>query len=138
MIDRDAQIVALYDRGDTMEAIGRRFGISKERVRQILVAQGHSRRHRSRPSSVYRLYSADFDLLYVGIAGNVAKRLVAHSQTEWWGDVSLIRLEHFATRAEALDVEAKAIRGERPVYNVQVRGSSRPLVRRDSTGLLKR
>ncbi len=40
MIERNSEIVRLYRRGITMEAIGERFAISKQRVKQILVKVG--------------------------------------------------------------------------------------------------
>jgi hypothetical protein len=42
--ERDAEIARLYRAGQTMAAVGARFGISDERVRQILARHGVPRR----------------------------------------------------------------------------------------------
>jgi hypothetical protein len=68
---------------------------------------------------LYRLFSADSDLLYVGISNAPMTRFESHSVRPWWPDVAEIRLEHFADRAAALDAERVAIRDERPLHNVQ-------------------
>lgn len=73
----------------------------------------------SSPTTLYRLYNADGGLLYVGIAGNPGRRFEQHRQDKpWWGSVANIRLEHFPTRDAASEAELKAIRTERPAYNI--------------------
>ncbi len=44
--ERDAAIVRLYENGKTLEELGASFGITRERVRQILVRDGCNVRHR--------------------------------------------------------------------------------------------
>ncbi|MDN5929502.1 MAG: DUF2637 domain-containing protein [Pseudonocardia sp.] len=68
---------------------------------------------------VYRLYGDTDQLLYVGIADIPATRLGDHRRTKtWWSEVVRAEVEAYRTRAEALAVEALAIRTERPVYNI--------------------
>lgn len=46
--ERDVEIVRRYQAGETLEGLGLAFGISRERVRQILVREGCAERHRGR------------------------------------------------------------------------------------------
>lgn len=79
-----------------------------------------------RRQTLYRMFDADNQLLYVGVSMNVAQRFAAHrSSKRWWGDINRIDLEHFASRREVLAAEAHAIRTEAPLYNVQY--ATRPL-----------
>lgn len=71
------------------------------------------------PTSLYRLHDARGGLLYVGIAGNPGRRFQEHADTKaWWEQVSWVHIEHYPTRVEAAVAETKAIRTERPKYNV--------------------
>lgn len=71
-------------------------------------------------TTLYRLYTESEELLYVGIAGNVGRRLDQHSDVKtWWTKVAMIKVEHFQTRHLAEIAEKNAIRGEKPRYNVQ-------------------
>lgn len=44
--ERDAEIVTLYQSGLALAAVGARFGLTRERIRQILNVAGVSERHR--------------------------------------------------------------------------------------------
>jgi len=71
------------------------------------------------PTSLYRLFGADDELLYVGVAGNPGRRFEQHRKDKpWWGEVITVTLEHFPTRPDALAAEVTAIEEERPRYNV--------------------
>jgi predicted GIY-YIG superfamily endonuclease len=71
------------------------------------------------PTSLYRLHDAKGGLLYVGIAGNPGRRFQEHAGTKpWWEQVSWVHVEHYPTRTEAEAAETKAIKTERPKYNV--------------------
>ncbi len=71
-------------------------------------------------ATVYRCFDADDKLVYVGVSTRLPLRFDEHaSRSAWWFDVVTIRLEHFATRVEALAAEAAAIGTERPTLNVQ-------------------
>lgn len=70
-------------------------------------------------TTLYRFFDADGALLYVGITKNGAQRWHEHSKSkEWWGRVASTTVEHYDTRAAALDAERAAIVAERPLFNV--------------------
>lgn len=70
------------------------------------------------PTTVYRLFDADGNLLYVGCTNGVKARFKTHQATkEWWTEVVLADLEHFPNRQQAIAAEAEAIRNEQPKYN---------------------
>lgn len=77
------------------------------------------------PTYVYRLYDADGDLLYVGVAFEPEKRWKQHRETaRWWPHVVRREAVLYPTRREAFDAELRAIKSERPKHNTQ--GSERP------------
>lgn len=51
-VERNERIVEAYLAGETMTAIGRSHGISRERVRQLIVRAGVTYRHRQQPTKV--------------------------------------------------------------------------------------
>ena len=70
-------------------------------------------------TTLYRLYNADDELIYVGVAGNPGRRFEQHrGDKPWWGEVVRIEVEHFATREAALEAERVTIASEHPPYNV--------------------
>lgn len=70
-------------------------------------------------TTLYRLFSADCELLYVGIAQRWYNRMAEHaSQKAWWPEVVNVDLETFPSREAARAAERQAIRDEKPVYNV--------------------
>ena len=70
-------------------------------------------------TALYRMHDADGALLYVGISTHLGERWAQHEKTQpWWGDVASATVEHYPTRAEALEAELDAIRSERPVHNI--------------------
>lgn len=69
--------------------------------------------------TLYRMFNADGDLLYLGISSRGPQRFGEHRQTQdWWTEVETIRVEHFATIGEAERAERAAIPIEEPRYNV--------------------
>ena len=70
------------------------------------------------PTSLYRFYSADDTLLYVGQSRNPFARMSGHFIEKNMALVRHIELEWFETAAEALRAEAWAIRREKPLWNV--------------------
>lgn len=69
--------------------------------------------------TVYRFYSADGALLYIGKTISPRSRLKSHRHgKDWFGDVSRITIEKHATETDALEAERAAIVAERPVHNV--------------------
>lgn len=79
-----------------------------------------NRRTRRRvPTTLYRLYDASGDLLYVGIAGNPGRRFEQHAKDKpWWALVSYCQLEHFDSRPAAASAERQAINRDAPRFNV--------------------
>jgi hypothetical protein len=69
---------------------------------------------------LYRLFSMDGALLYVGISTNVRERLRYHRQKKiWWADVFEIGLQEVAENHVALALEREVIGGERPLHNIR-------------------
>ena len=78
-------------------------------------------------TTLYRLYAADGQLLYVGIADDPLSRLKQHRKDKpWWGFVANTAFQAFETREAALNAEAKAIRSERPSHNVIHNSPAKP------------
>jgi predicted GIY-YIG superfamily endonuclease len=71
------------------------------------------------PTALYRLFDSLGNLLYLGIAGNVGRRLNEHSKTQPWARaITSATIEHFETRREAERAEKTAIHNEQPLFNV--------------------
>lgn len=82
-------------------------GLDANLIRQI--ADAHA---------VYRLWDDAGKLLYVGVTGNLGRRLDNHAEKRWFLRVSSITLEWFRDRDTAEEAEVAAIRDEEPEYNV--------------------
>ena len=68
--------------------------------------------------TLYRFYSGDV-LLYVGISADPPVRFDTHRHLQpWWTEATRATLKHFATLAEALAAETKAIKAERLHHTV--------------------
>lgn len=75
---------------------------------------------------VYRAFSHDGELLYVGMTAAPASRFSHHcSNKDWWLEVATLSIEHFDSREEAMIAENRAINIESPRHNVL--GVARPL-----------
>ena len=71
------------------------------------------------PTALYRFFDADGDLLYVGITRNLNLRLTQHAADKpWWASVARKTLVWYPSRSDAAHAEGKAIREERPQFNV--------------------
>lgn len=74
----------------------------------------------SQPAALYRFYDADKTLLYIGITNSIGRRFDQHSADKpWYAKTSYTTIEHYPSRAIALEAEKAAIKAERPVHNVQ-------------------
>jgi predicted GIY-YIG superfamily endonuclease len=72
------------------------------------------------PTALYRLYNSKGKLLYVGITGNIKTRFATHAESKpWWPEVSRRTVEWHLTRDSAAEAEVKAIKRERPLYNIR-------------------
>jgi hypothetical protein len=67
---------------------------------------------------LYRHFSKDNRLLYVGISISVMARLQQHKLSPWWRDISYIMFERFSSCAIAKAAERMAIEKENPLYNI--------------------
>jgi hypothetical protein len=66
------------------------------------------------------MYDGGGALLYVGISSRLMRRMSEHKRFSHWfnEEVEQIKLEKFETRELVLAAEAKAIKTEKPKYNV--------------------
>ena len=72
-----------------------------------------------KPTTIYRLYNAEGQLLYVGITGLGMARLKEHSKKQpWWTEVASASFEHCGDRESALRGEESLIKTLKPKYNV--------------------
>lgn len=72
------------------------------------------------PTSLYRYYDGDGELLYVGITTRGPQRQTEHNvSSEWWPYVRRQEVEHLPTRETALDRERDLIQRHRPPFNRQ-------------------
>lgn len=68
---------------------------------------------------LYRLFSANHHLLYVGIGKSALVRLGSHLTDQPWADeIAHASVERFETRGEAEAAEKAAIKQELPRYNI--------------------
>lgn len=74
-------------------------------------------------TQLYRHFDSEGQLLYVGISINALERSLErykqHSGTEWFPSVAKITVTDFQSRDEALEAEAKAIKAEKPKFNIR-------------------
>jgi hypothetical protein len=76
-------------------------------------------RLRNKSHALYCMYGPERRLLYIGLTTNLEDRLADHrSMKRWWEDVATIEIEHFPTRAGAVEAERRAIIDEVPQWNV--------------------
>jgi excisionase family DNA binding protein len=67
---------------------------------------------------LYRHFNKYSQLLYVGVSLSAISRLRQHKdKSHWFGKITRVEVEVFATRGEALIAERKAIETERPRHN---------------------
>ncbi|WP_327223072.1 GIY-YIG nuclease family protein [Streptomyces platensis] len=69
--------------------------------------------------SLYRFYSADQELLYVGISRNLPDRWNWHRlKTAWYSRARHVAVSFYAERGDAFRAESAAIRTQDPLHNV--------------------
>jgi predicted GIY-YIG superfamily endonuclease len=76
-------------------------------------------RETTEETAVYRIFSADDTLLYVGMSVSPETRFADHRTCKRWmrEDAHHYRIAWYGTRAEADAEEKRAIRQERPLHN---------------------
>lgn len=68
--------------------------------------------------ALYRHFSADGTLLYIGVSARIPQRIKEHAKHSfWWKDVTRIEIEHFDDRKSVLEAERLAIINEKPLHN---------------------
>jgi predicted GIY-YIG superfamily endonuclease len=76
--------------------------------------------------NLYRFYDVAGKLLYVGITSNPRLRFAQHRKLKpWWNDIATREIVHYRSRAELAAAEIKAIKKERPLYNIAHAGARR-------------
>lgn len=79
------------------------------------------------PTALYRLFTVDHRLLYLGIAEDPDARWLGHAATApWWPLIVHKTVEWFTDRTAALDAERIAVQNERPIFNVQHKIKGKP------------
>lgn len=69
---------------------------------------------------LYRYFGADGTLLYTGVSDDWTRRLRQHwLGKQWAADILGVTLETYPNRLAVLAAERKAIRAEKPLYNIQ-------------------
>jgi hypothetical protein len=70
------------------------------------------------PHALYRLYDANWVLLYVGISWNLPQRMGGHAaDKDWWPLVAHRTMAWYPSELDARKAEAEAIDAEQPIYN---------------------
>ena len=72
-----------------------------------------------RPHMVYALYDSAGDALYVGMTGDLPRRLAVHARKEWWRQVDHLNASLYPTRDEARAGERRLIDDLQPAWNIQ-------------------
>lgn len=68
---------------------------------------------------LYRFFDAAGVLLYVGLTDDLAGRYSKHSVVQpWWGEWATFHVTRYASRAVLEAAEQRAIKLEKPLYNV--------------------
>jgi len=71
---------------------------------------------------LYRHFSKDGKLLYVGVSKSEAKRRQQHAaEAKWYSEIDRVEIEVFDSREAALAAEKAAILTERPIHNIESR-----------------
>lgn len=80
----------------------------------------HGPKLKAMPCQLYRHFSKDGTLLYVGISLNALLRQHAHKtgRSPWYQQIAKIEIENFSSKKAALEAEKKAIKNDKPLYNV--------------------
>lgn len=121
------EVRSMFEGGQSQNEIAKALGVS-----QATVGRSLSRNDPDRPGAttspkptmqtLYRMFDADGQLLYVGISVNPMSRMKHHASAQpWWEEVSGIDLEKYATRDQVMEAERRAVENENPRYNVRLR-----------------
>jgi len=68
---------------------------------------------------LYRHFDKDGRLLYVGISLHAILRLTQHrADSHWFDDIATTTIKKFKSKDDAIRAEVRAIRHEKPLYNI--------------------
>jgi hypothetical protein len=70
-------------------------------------------------TTLYRIFDATGELLWVGMTDHFADRFSAHKRCRWGDEIASCTTEEHADRDTAHRAEARAIRAEGPRYNIE-------------------
>lgn len=74
------------------------------------------------PFALYRIYSHDGRLLYVGCSMSFPARIKSHEKLKPWAtEMATVKIEWFSNRNDAITAERNAIAAELPEWNVHHR-----------------
>lgn len=74
---------------------------------------------RDRETCLYRHFDAAGNLLYVGVSSDSLRRTRDHNKrAPWMRQIATITIEWFPSTPAALDAEEKAIKAQRPKFNI--------------------
>lgn len=68
--------------------------------------------------NLYRHWSLDGKLLYIGISLSAITRLRSHKKSRWFDEIAKVTIEKYPNEALAREAEIKAIQEERPLHNI--------------------
>lgn len=90
------------------------------------------------PTALYRHYSKDNELLYIGVSMTITGRTAKHETTApWFQQIDHIKLQWYGSRSSALIAEEQAIKSEKPTHNItHNRRDSRARSQEPATGTL--
>lgn len=68
---------------------------------------------------LYRHYDKEDRLLYIGVSLHLLSRIAQHrSNSHWFDSIAKITIENFETSEQVYEAEKKAIKKEKPLYNI--------------------
>ncbi len=68
---------------------------------------------------VYRLYSENQELLYVGFTYDFDTRIVGHKRKPWFHEIACYTLQRCDSKIQGLQTESLAIYEEQPIHNIR-------------------
>lgn len=71
------------------------------------------------PTTLYRYFDHDGQLLYVGITVNFENRRSGHCAAAWYPSVASVTLMDYPSREDALRAEWESLQSEQPIHNRQ-------------------
>lgn len=84
--------------------------------------------HVTSMQAVYRMFDKYGQLVYIGVTGDLGRRLASHAEKRWFPQVVQITLTWFPDREAAERAERAAIDAEQPRINIAGRKAKTPPV----------